>query len=534
MVSPVGRRESPDSARTTPTRPSTIEATAADDDEISRLLSPSFSRASSADLSDRLLGERDAQDGFASPLYPYTIVFVFGLVLVTGFGSSLLNTPEVRLLEMALCRDYYRTNDPSVIGPPPLSYVDEENCKVDSIQVELAYIMATRSLLSAIPGIFLTFPYGQLANKIGRRPVVLLGLLGEMLEYFWVILVCYFHEVFPTRLVLISPVFVVIGGGSKVISACIYTIITDVTPEHIRTTIFYLAGAGILLSALIAMPFGSFLLSIDLWLPYKFSTPVLLSAFPLIFAMPETMPKSSIEDEMSPERIDVQEGGSSTVHRLRAMVISLAQRLKQSLVALNPSAVRKEITLILVILFLSMFCSMTGRIFVQYTSKLLGWSISTAGYILGIRAFAALCVLFCLAGITQLLEKTNTLRPLLLDVWVVRLSFIALSVGTAFIAISRESGLLIAGSVLSSVGNGLAPAMQGLLAHFADSSLTAQVFASAALVELLAEFVGGFAFAGLFDIGIRGGQFPGIGLPFYVSAVLTLFAGALSFLLPTA
>ena len=61
--------------------------------------------------------------------------------------------------------------------------------------------------------------------------------------------------------------------------------------------------------------------------------------------------------------------------------------------------------------------------------------------------------------------------------------------------------------------------MQGLLAHFADKSSTAEVFASAALVELLAEFVGGYAFAGLLDIGIRGGQFPGISLPFYVSAV---------------
>jgi hypothetical protein len=60
--------------------------------------------------------------------------------------------------------------------------------------------------------------------------------------------------------------------------------------------------------------------------------------------------------------------------------------------------------------------------------------------------------------------------------------------------------------------------MQGLLAHFADKSSTAEVFASAALVELLAEFVGGFAFAGLFDVGIRS-RFLGISLPFYVSAV---------------
>ena|SRR5580700_4520256 len=138
-----------------PTDPSTIEATDDDDNdnEISRLLSQPSPTTESITDSASLLGEGDSRrDEFASPLYSYTIVFVFVLVLVTGFSSSLLNTPEVRLLEMALCRDYYRTIDPSVIGPLPLSYVDEERCKVDSIQVELSYIMATKSLLSAIPG----------------------------------------------------------------------------------------------------------------------------------------------------------------------------------------------------------------------------------------------------------------------------------------------------------------------------------------------------------------------------------------------
>jgi hypothetical protein len=57
------------------------------------------------------------------------------------------------------------------------------------------------------------------------------------------------------------------------------------------------------------------------------------------------------------------------------------------------------------------------------------------------------------------------------------------------------------------------------LAHFTDKSSTADVFAGAALVELLAEFIGGFSFAGLLDLGMRRRNLIGIGLPFYVSAV---------------
>jgi len=40
----------------------------------------------------------------------------------------------------------------------------------------------------------------------------------------------------------------------------------------------------------VAVPVGSWLLSKDLWLPYWFSTPMILLAFPIIILIPETVP----------------------------------------------------------------------------------------------------------------------------------------------------------------------------------------------------------------------------------------------------
>jgi hypothetical protein len=98
--------------------------------------------------------EDDAQSRKAatSPLYPFAIICIFALSFFADVGGSLVDTPEVRLLEMAVCRDYYRKHDPSVIGEPPLSYVDEKLCKVNEIQSDLAYIRAVKSLLMTIPG----------------------------------------------------------------------------------------------------------------------------------------------------------------------------------------------------------------------------------------------------------------------------------------------------------------------------------------------------------------------------------------------
>lgn len=84
--------------------------------------------------------------------YPYAIILLGVFCMIADLGGDLVDAPEIRLLEMAVCRDYYRVHDPSVIGDAPLSYVEEHLCKNNKIQVELAYIRATKSLLMNIPG----------------------------------------------------------------------------------------------------------------------------------------------------------------------------------------------------------------------------------------------------------------------------------------------------------------------------------------------------------------------------------------------
>ncbi|KAI1733385.1 major facilitator superfamily domain-containing protein [Xylaria scruposa] len=469
----------------------------------------------------------------AASLYPRAILFILALSFVADLGGALVDAPELRMLEMAICRDYYLTHDPSVIGPPPLSYVDERLCKLKDIQVELAYIVATKSLLMTVPGLILGILYGRLADKIGRKPVAFLGMLGQVLAYFWVVLVCYFHHAFPTRLVLLSPIFLVLGGGSRVLSAIMSTIIADVAPDNMRTTIYYVIGAGLLVTDVVAAAVGSWLLSKDLWLPFKFSAPIILLSLPLILAMPETLVRSKLSaiDNQAPSP---QVTNLSTLsQRLVSSFRRWFQDLNQAIRGLNPFVIPREVTVCLSIVFLSAFSRAANGLFTQYTSKLLDWSIATAGYILSVKSLVTLLTLVGLACITQVLERRLGTRPLYLDTWVIRSSLMVLTAGSILVAASKEPVLLISGSLLGSTGNGIVQALQGLLAAFADRSSTGQLFAGAALIELLALFSGSLAFAGLFDVGLGTGSIWGMGLPFYISGLFTLVAGVLSFLLPT-
>lgn len=44
----------------------------------------------------------------------------------------------------------------------------------------------------------------------------------------------YFHDVFPTQLVLASPAFLIVGGGVRVLSAIVNSMIADIAPTDTR------------------------------------------------------------------------------------------------------------------------------------------------------------------------------------------------------------------------------------------------------------------------------------------------------------
>lgn len=75
------------------------------------------------------------------------------------------------------------------------------------------------------------------------------------------------------------------------------------------------------------------------------------------------------------------------------------------------------------------------------------------------------------------------------------------------------------GSILGSAGNGVIPALQGILASFTDGLSTGQLFAASALLELIAQLAGSFIFAKFFDVGLSIEAPWGVGIPFFASAV---------------
>ena len=70
-------------------------------------------------------------------------------------------------------------------------------------------------------------------NRIGRRPVLALSVLGIGLSYSWLMLTLYhMPRLENPRLVWTAHIWQVIGGGKQVLIAMAYSMIADVEPAE--------------------------------------------------------------------------------------------------------------------------------------------------------------------------------------------------------------------------------------------------------------------------------------------------------------
>lgn len=158
--------------------------------------------------------------------------------------------PSVRLLQEIICRRNY--------GLAPDSSVEEEKCRTDGIQSQLNVISTgalvfgylpgksclftyntyvrkvERSLTVTIPGILVALPYGMLADRRGRKPVLGLCILGMILSQLIWIAIAWNHTRWDLRTVWLSSLPLLIGGGETVGEAMVFAIVADVAPEGKR------------------------------------------------------------------------------------------------------------------------------------------------------------------------------------------------------------------------------------------------------------------------------------------------------------
>lgn len=141
------------------------------------------------------------------------------VLILYAFADVLKYTATVQLIEVGVCREHYPLQK-------DISTDHQDLCKSPPVQQELAHLRGYLSALEAIVGLVLTLPYGLLVGRLGEPLLAGVNVVGYLLSCAWLIVVCFYYDVFPVWTVVLSPLWRVVGGGSPFFMSVIYSITT--------------------------------------------------------------------------------------------------------------------------------------------------------------------------------------------------------------------------------------------------------------------------------------------------------------------
>ncbi|KAM4068169.1 major facilitator superfamily protein [Hirsutella rhossiliensis] len=442
---------------------------------------------------------------------PQTIVLLLSLlVLFLSCSDSLSAVPSTRLLEDAICRRYTVRN--ATEAP-----IDEQSCKADSVQSELAYLKGLMDTLEAAIGLLVAFPYAALSDKIGRKPILLLFITGYFLSSAWNALVIYRSETLLPHTVLFSPAFFLIGGGRCVVISALHSAVSDVTTDDHRASGFLAIMFGTLAGSFIGPVVSSGLMQITSpWVPYLISFGIMLLGAAMLLLIPETLsPRKLDADKQEP--IDDTTRSMLNWHLRRCVA-----QLKESLDLLRQPALA-----VLLVTFLAPMPMMaaTSQFFVQYVSKRFEWSLAAAGYLLSLRGTVnMLLLLVILPGLSTMLLSRATAKGrsgAAKDRVLAQSSAVALTLGCLLMASDRIY-VVVTGLVVNTLGAGLAAVCRSLAAYLVSAHHTAKLQTLIGMTEALGSLFAGPALAGMLSAGMKS-EGAWMGLPYLgLAAFLSL------------
>ncbi|KAH0498102.1 hypothetical protein TgHK011_005376 [Trichoderma gracile] len=431
------------------------------------------------------------------------IAFLEFMIVASGM---LLMIPIYRLIEDTVCHVYY--------GDDSLDMIDEMKCKTDEVQARMAYLLGWLGLFNSIMSLLTTFPYGMLADKVGRKPTILLAYAGMALAAVSgpLMLRVAQHALRKNPyLLMVTSLLLVVGGGTPVVLSMLYAMAADVSSEKDKAASFLQLTFGATAGGLAGPLLTGFLMErLGPWVPVF----VGWSMYPLILLLfcfiPETL------------HVDKKTKRGDTDVSIKALKQQLSNSLSDFRAALgllkNPSI---PLALLTFLFQAARFTAYTSTI-IQYVSKHFGWRLAETSFLLAPFGVLNLTVLATLPKISEMLmSRRFGYSSFNKDLFLTRYSTILLFVGAVIEGFSHNVVLFIIGLFVETFGAAASPLARATVTHYVEPEFVSRLYALVSTSEIIGSFIGGPVLAWCFDVGL---QKKGVwtGLPWFYIALLSM------------
>ncbi|WZH49536.1 major facilitator superfamily domain-containing protein [Fusarium acuminatum] len=495
--------------------------------ESTPLLRPDATATSSDDTGNSKDGFNRWRSELQRHFARWSALYVCGLfILLVDVPNFMSEVPKLRMLELGLCRDYYAANDPSVIDRD--GSVPEHLCKVREIQSALAKMRGILGMIEGIPGLILAIPYGVLADRKGRRLVTGLSLLGFVLRDLWAFAVLYFHKVFPVRAVYAAPAFLVLGGGSTVISPMIMAIIAAAVPEASRTRAFFWVQVVLLITELVAPPLGAVLMKVlGPYFAFLVAVPLEALAFVVLGFIPNTRsthntPNDNIDGEEA-EESQVAHDQRQESRDSRFSASHLLQNIRRGVTTLG---MQKGLWIGLLALVVAKMARPMLELILQYMSVRFGWPLSKTALLLSFQAAGQILLFAVVLPQVNIWLLNRMKSSSAANLAMTQVSVLFLAAGALCMGLANSVPVFIIAFFGYTLGNGFSSALRSLMTTIVHPDHLSLLFTAIAVFEGISA-IGASPLLGLsFSVGLDIGGIA-ISLPFFIAAVLYTFAAML-------
>ncbi|KAI9756993.1 MAG: hypothetical protein M1815_002328 [Lichina confinis] len=446
------------------------------------------------------------------------VLFLF----VVEFSMYIMEPPLQAIMEDFVCHGLY----PDQVAMAPRAEPDSR-CKNPNVQTTLAMARSWLMWVGMFVPLLVQIPYGMVADKYGRRPVLFSGLLGLVLSTTWNVIVLRHPDAFSIWHLLPGSIALLVGGGAPSITAMVWTILTDSTSASNRTSLFYQMHAMMLLLSAAFRPVAAWLLSIDPWLPMWIGLVALVASMFSTLLIPETLRLRKLADLEHPVLAKGRRGLLQTALSAAAQELSRIWhfiRGPRSIMLLvmadglmNPIYMAFEMNML------------------QYVTNRFKWDWSAATYLTTVNKVTSVIVLLVvLPLVSRTLAKRYAMEVSPRDLYLSRGSILLVTAGSLLTAVAAAPWLLVVSLVVFSFGSGFPPQLRALLAGLVEQDSLATLNTTLATAETLMGLAGVPATGWLLSKGIElGGAW--MGLLFVMTSACAALAAVAMFVwkLPT-
>ncbi len=459
------------------------------------------------------------------------IAMSFAMVVLVDLAAFFLDAPQTSILESTICSRYYES----------IPDEHQHDCTAGPVQAELATVNQMLNTFNRLPGFIVAIPFGIMADSYGRRPVLILNIVGALLQDVISKVILLRPDLFPPRLIWLSSAATLVGGGDAVGSSMVFLVVADVALPGQRASIFFLLTACGLIGEVVATPLSALLMSKSPWIPYIIYSilTILAGLIPLLF-LPETLRRSPSKETESRASCD---GDADDQQPAAADGTPSTPTESPTTLSRFQPLVKRNIIALLLAFFVSALGRQSTSFLLQYIRQRFNWKYEkvrlprtitfspsvTASLTARLSPQASLLItLRAAVNVVLLLVGLPALSGVLVrrkmsipgkDLLITRLSVAFFAVGSLVISVAPVVPLVALGIVIFALGSGFAPAARSLVTTFCHQDEAGLLYSALAIAQSAGGLVAGPLLALSFRWGLNLGH-EWTGIPFALVAGL--------------